>query len=120
MLYIIIEFLFTRRMAKNKKKCVVFDVGKLNHPLQGRYKNRLYSLNTFVFCELRKLRFILNRINNLTSIFHLAIIAVFLLSLSGCGYKKAPYYLEEAPAGDANVAFIMKEPSGTNQSVMEE
>ncbi|MBU1659364.1 hypothetical protein KKG72_09975 [bacterium] len=51
----------------------------------------------------------MKRINNLTSVFHGAIIAMFLLSLSGCGYKKAPYYLEEAPAGDTNVEFILKD-----------
>lgn len=120
MLYIIIKLLFTRRMAENKKKCIVFDVRKLYHPLQGRYKNRLYLLDTFVLQELRKLRFILNRINNLTSIFHLAIIAVFLLSLNGCGYKKAPYYLEEAPKGDENIAFSLKQPSDANQTQTKE
>jgi len=36
------------------------------------------------------------------------IIAVFLLGLSGCGYKKAPYYEEESPSGDKNVEFIIK------------
>jgi len=39
---------------------------------------------------------------------------MFLLGLSGCGYKKAPYYLEEAPSGDENVEFIIKEPAGDN------
>ncbi|MDO8454658.1 MAG: hypothetical protein Q7S59_08825 [Sulfurimonas sp.] len=52
----------------------------------------------------------MNRINNLTSIFHLAIIAMFLLSLNGCGYKKAPYYLEDAPKADENVKFTIKQP----------
>lgn len=42
------------------------------------------------------------------------IIAIFLLGLNGCGYKKSPYYLEEAPAGDKNVEFIIKQPSGDN------
>jgi len=37
------------------------------------------------------------------------IIAMFLFGLSGCGYKAPPYYLEEAPAGDENVKFIIKE-----------
>jgi len=36
------------------------------------------------------------------------IIASFLLSLSGCGYKAAPYYQEDAPKGDKNVAFHYK------------
>ncbi|MBU0721509.1 hypothetical protein KJ877_09215 [bacterium] len=58
----------------------------------------------------------MNRINNLTGIFHLAIIAMFLLSLSGCGYKKAPYYLENAPEGDENVEFIIKEPNENNST----
>ena len=41
---------------------------------------------------------------------------MFLLGLSGCGYKKAPYYLEEAPSGDENVEFIIKQPSDNNES----
>ena len=36
------------------------------------------------------------------------IITVFLLSLSGCGYKAPPYYLEDAPTGDENVEFKIK------------
>jgi len=36
---------------------------------------------------------------------------MFLLSLSGCGYKKGPYYIEEAPKSDENVKFIIKEPA---------
>lgn len=36
---------------------------------------------------------------------------MFALSLNGCGYKKAPYYKEEAPKGDDNVKFIIKEPA---------
>jgi predicted small lipoprotein YifL len=52
----------------------------------------------------------LNRIKNLSTVFHLLIIAIFVLSVNGCGYKKAPYYQEEAPAGDENVEFIIKEP----------
>jgi predicted small lipoprotein YifL len=46
--------------------------------------------------------------NYLTSIFHTLIIASFLLSLSACGYKAAPYYQESAPEGDANVKFILE------------
>jgi len=37
------------------------------------------------------------------------IIASFLLGLNGCGYKKQPYYQEDAPAGDENVKFIIKD-----------
>ena len=39
---------------------------------------------------------------------------MFLLSLSGCGYKSNPYYLEEAPASNNNVKFIVKKPSSDN------
>ncbi|MCW8837230.1 MAG: hypothetical protein OQJ77_03505 [Thiovulaceae bacterium] len=38
----------------------------------------------------------MNNIYNLRSIFHKVIIAVFLLSFSGCGVKKAPYYQDSA------------------------
>ncbi|WP_154645653.1 hypothetical protein [Sulfurimonas gotlandica] len=47
----------------------------------------------------------------MSTVFHLLIIAMFALSLNGCGYKKAPYYQDEAPSGDENVKFIIKEPS---------
>ena len=40
------------------------------------------------------------------------IIASFLLSFSGCGYKGDPYYLQKAPEGDKNVEFIIKAPNG--------
>lgn len=56
----------------------------------------------------------MNRIYNLTSVFHLVIIAMFLLSLNGCGYKADPYYLESAPNGDDNVKFIIKQPRSDN------
>ena len=36
------------------------------------------------------------------------IIAVFVLGLSGCGYKAPPYYLEDAPQSDENVEFKLK------------
>ena len=36
---------------------------------------------------------------------------MFLLSLNGCGYKKAPYYLEDAPKADENVKFTIKQPA---------
>ena len=51
----------------------------------------------------------MNKINNLRSIFHLAIIAVFLLGFSGCGYKADPYYIEETPSGDKNIEFHIRE-----------
>ncbi|MDD3476226.1 MAG: hypothetical protein PHI38_05110 [Sulfurimonas sp.] len=44
----------------------------------------------------------------------MAIIAMFLLSLNGCGYKANPYYLEDAPKGDDNVKFIIKQPHSDN------
>ncbi len=39
---------------------------------------------------------------------------MFLFSLSGCGYKADPYYLEDAPKGDDNVEFIIKKPTSEN------
>ena len=60
--------------------------------------------------------FILNIFKNLIGVFHALIIASLLLSLSGCGYKDAPYYSEEAPAGDENVKFIMKQKSFDNEN----
>ena len=33
---------------------------------------------------------------------------MFLLVLSGCGYKANPYYQEAAPESDENVEFIIK------------
>ncbi len=39
----------------------------------------------------------------------MAIITSFLLSLSACGYKAAPYYQEDVPKGDKNVEFHYKE-----------
>ena len=36
---------------------------------------------------------------------------MFLFSLGGCGYKAPPYYLDESPAGDENVEFIIKQPT---------
>lgn len=37
------------------------------------------------------------------------IIAMFLLGLGGCGYKADPFYTQDAPEGDENVEFIIKE-----------
>jgi len=50
----------------------------------------------------------LKRFNNITAVFHLLIIASFLLSVSACGYKAPPYYEKDAPKGDKNVKFIIK------------
>ena len=51
----------------------------------------------------------LKNIYNLTSIFHGAIIAMFLLSLNGCGYKAAPFYEnQKVITKDKNVVFIQK------------
>lgn len=36
---------------------------------------------------------------------------MFLLSLSGCGYKAEPYYLQTAPESDENIEFIIKKPT---------
>jgi len=44
----------------------------------------------------------------LTGIFHALIIAVFLLSVSACGYKAAPFYSEDAPQSDENVEFVIQ------------
>ena len=62
----------------------------------------------------------MNSRNNILHIFHLLIIASFLFSLSGCGYKAAPYYEKSAPKEDENVKFILKkkefETNDTNES----
>ena len=39
---------------------------------------------------------------------------MFLLSLSGCGHKSNPYYLENSPKSDNNIEFIIKKPSMDN------
>ena len=36
---------------------------------------------------------------------------MFLLSLSGCGFKANPFYTQEVSSEDENVKFIVKEPS---------
>ena len=56
-----------------------------------------------------KLGFILKRTNYLSSIFHVLIIAIFLLGINGCGYKGDPYYQEDVVQQDENVKFIKKE-----------
>jgi len=45
------------------------------------------------------------------------IIAMFSLSLNGCGYKAPPYYQEDVPKSDKNVEFIMKKPTQENNEV---
>ena len=47
------------------------------------------------------------------------IIAVFLLSVSACGYKAAPFYSEDAPEGDENVEFIIQETNIDNNESSE-
>jgi len=44
------------------------------------------------------------------------IIAGFLLSISGCGYKAPPYYEKEAPKGDENIKFIIKKKEFKNEN----
>ncbi|MDD2790792.1 MAG: hypothetical protein PHU40_09045 [Sulfurimonas sp.] len=51
----------------------------------------------------------MNRVKNLRSVFHLAIIAIFLFGLSGCGYKAPPFYTKELPQSDEDVGFMLKE-----------
>jgi len=53
----------------------------------------------------------LNSSNNLTSVFHLVIIASLVLSLNGCGYKAAPFHTQETTLEDENVKFIIKKQS---------
>jgi hypothetical protein len=38
------------------------------------------------------------------------IITIFLLGISGCGYKADPFYGESSSLGDENVTFIQKNP----------
>ena len=51
----------------------------------------------------------MNIFKNLITIFHIAIIASLVFSISGCGYKAPPYITQEAPKGDENVKFIIEE-----------
>ena len=59
------------------------------------------------------------RSNYFSSIFHLLIIAMFLLGLSGCGYKAPPVYLEDAPEGDENVEFKIRKLNVENNASLE-
>ena len=61
----------------------------------------------------------LNRRKYILSSFHLLIIAIFLFSLSGCGYKAAPYYEEDAPEGDENVVFIIDDKKNLKEDTNE-
>jgi len=42
-----------------------------------------------------------------------------LFSLSGCGYKAAPYYIEDAPEGDENVIFIIDDKKNLQEDTNE-
>ena len=48
------------------------------------------------------------------------IIAVFLLSVSACGYKAAPFYSEDAPESDENVEFIIQKQNMDNNKSSEQ
>ena len=56
------------------------------------------------------------RSNYFSGIFHKLIIAMFLLGLSGCGYKAPPFYLEDAPEDDENVTFTIKKINVNNNA----
>ena len=45
---------------------------------------------------------------------------MFLLSVSACGYKAAPFYSEDAPEGDENVEFIIQKQSIDNNESSEQ
>ena len=47
------------------------------------------------------------------------IIAVFLLSVSACGYKAAPFYSEDAPEADDNVEFVIQKTNIDNNESCE-
>ena len=42
---------------------------------------------------------------------------MFVLSLSGCGYKASPYYIQEAPKGDDNVNFTIIKQEDNNTTI---
>jgi len=44
------------------------------------------------------------------------IIASFVLSLNGCGYKASPFYTQESALEDKNVKFIIKKQSEENNA----
>ena len=53
---------------------------------------------------------------NLTTIFNMLIIAMFLFSLSGCGHKGMPIYEENSSYNDENVKFILNNQTDNNES----
>lgn len=76
----------------------------------------MYFMNAFVLRQFGKLRFILKRVENITAVFHRLIIASFLLSVSGCGYKAPPYYEQSVPKEDKNVKFIIQKKEFNNDT----
>lgn len=48
------------------------------------------------------------RQGRLSSIFHMLIIAIFLLGLFGCGYRANPFYTEKTSINDENVEFKLR------------
>ncbi|HIP55044.1 MAG TPA: hypothetical protein EYH11_06190 [Sulfurimonas autotrophica] len=58
----------------------------------------------------------MKRIKNITTAFHVLIIASFLLSVGGCGYKAPPYYEQSTPKEGKNVKFIMQKRNFTDNN----
>lgn len=52
--------------------------------------------------------------NQFGSIFHLLIIAIFLLGLGGCGYKADPFYNEQKIENESQVIFTQREVNTEN------
>ena len=97
-------------MFQNDKKCVVFNVTKLDKAMHRRQKKREKTLDTSDSVQFFKPRLCLKRRENFLSLFHMAIISTLLLNFAGCGYKGDPYYEESI---DENVSVIIhhtKEP----------
>ena len=46
--------------------------------------------------------------------YHVVIIASLLLSISACGYRGAPYHVEQIPMDDKNIDFKLKKKSFDN------
>ena len=57
----------------------------------------------------------MKRRHNLRNIFHVIIIASFILSLSACGHKSQPFYTDDTPKGDENVEFHITKPKKDNK-----
>jgi len=51
--------------------------------------------------------------------YHVIIIASLLLSVSACGYRGSPYYVDKVPAGDKNIDFKLKKKSFDNNESCE-